>query len=111
MILPGLGLMAASLAKNTAQLPQVALHSSMTQPFADNTDAAIVSGCLAAQAGAIERAVAAQMRIYPHLPIPCILAGGAADLIAPHLTVDYTRVDNLVLIGLHTVAIQHTSPC
>jgi type III pantothenate kinase len=93
------------------QLPQVALHSSMTQPFADNTDAAIVSGCLAAQAGAIERAVAAQMRIYPHLPIPCILAGGAADLIAPHLTVDYTRVDNLVLIGLHTVAIQHTSPC
>ncbi len=111
MILPGLGLMAASLAKNTAQLPQVVLHSPMTQPFADNTDAAIVSGCLAAQAGAIERAVAAQMRTYPHLPIPCILAGGAADLIAPHLTVDYTRVDNLVLIGLHTVAIQHTSPC
>ncbi|RQO34734.1 type III pantothenate kinase [Herminiimonas sp. KBW02] len=111
MILPGLGLMASSLAKNTAQLPQVALQSTLTHPFADNTDAAIVSGCLAAQAGAIERAVAAQMRSYPNLPVPCILAGGAADLIAPHLTIDYTRVDNLVLIGLHTVAIQHTSPC
>ncbi|MFC7289227.1 type III pantothenate kinase [Herminiimonas glaciei] len=111
MILPGLGLMATSLAKNTAQLPQVALQTSLTQPFADNTDAAIVSGCLAAQAGAIERAVAAQMRTYPNLPIPCILAGGAADLIAPHLSIDYTRVDNLVLIGLHTVALQHSPTC
>lgn len=111
MILPGLGLMASSLAKNTAQLPQVALQTSLTQPFADNTDAAIVSGCLAAQAGAIERAVAAHMRANPHVPVPCILAGGAADLIAPHLTIDYTRVDNLVLIGLHTVAIQHPSTC
>jgi type III pantothenate kinase len=112
MILPGLGLMATSLAKNTAQLPQVALQTSLTQPFADNTDAAIVSGCLAAQAGAIERAVVAHAKAHPDTPISCILAGGAADLIAPHLTIAHQRVDNLVLIGLQTVATHPaTSPC
>ncbi len=109
MILPGLGLMASALAKNTAQLPEVALHARSTQPFADNTDAAIVSGCLAAQAGAIERAVKAQEDAHPKEGLYCILAGGAADLIAPHLSIAYKRVDNLVLIGLHVVAL-HTLP-
>lgn len=111
MILPGLALMAASLAKNTAQLPEVALHMSLTQPFADNTDAAIVSGCVAAQAGAIERACAAHAKAHPDGGISCILAGGAADLIAPQLTVACERVDNLVLIGLQTVATQSHSIC
>ncbi|RJG04878.1 type III pantothenate kinase [Noviherbaspirillum cavernae] len=102
MILPGLGLMATALAKNTAQLPQVAEHIALSEPFADNTDAAIVSGCIAAQAGAIERAVAAHAR--NHSDVQCILAGGAAHLIAPHLSVPYRKVDNLVLIGLQIVA-------
>lgn len=102
MILPGLGLMATSLAKNTAQLPQVAETLNVSEPFADNTDAAIVSGCIAAQAGAIERAVAAHSR--QHGAVQCILSGGAAALIAPHLSVPYARIDNLVLTGLHVVA-------
>lgn len=111
MILPGLGLMAASLAKHTAQLPQVAVQASAIQPFADNTDAAIVSGCLAAQAGAIERAVAAHAHACSDAAVSCILAGGAADLVASHLSIAHERVDNLVLIGLQTVALGHTSPC
>lgn len=111
MILPGLELMASILAKNTAQLPEVALHTDDLQPFADNTDAAIVSGCLAAQTGAIVRAYAALSTIYPDSLVSCILAGGAADLIAPHLNIRYERVDNLVLIGLQTVAIQAHSTC
>ena len=111
MILPGLGLMASSLAKNTAQLPEVALHANASQPFADHTDAAIVSGCLAAQAGAIERALAAHANAHPNDAVSCILAGGAADLIAPQLTIAYQRVDNLVLIGLHTVATQTLPTC
>ena len=102
MILPGLGLMASSLAKNTAQLPQVAEHLDIAEPFADHTDAAIVSGCLSAQAGAIERAVAAHARHGGE--VQCVLSGGAASLIAPHLTVPHKRVDNLVLIGLHKAA-------
>lgn len=102
MILPGLGLMASSLASNTAQLPQVAAQFAVSQPFADHTDAAIVSGCIAAQAGAIERAVAA----HPQQPVRCVVAGGAAAYIAPHLSVTHQIVDNLVLIGLQTVALR-----
>ncbi|HZW23520.1 type III pantothenate kinase [Noviherbaspirillum sp.] len=102
MILPGLGLMANSLAKNTAQLPQVAEHLDIAEPFADHTDAAIVSGCLAAQTGAIERAVAAHARHGGK--VECILSGGAAALVSPHLTVPHRRIDNLVLIGLHKAA-------
>lgn len=102
MILPGLGLMAGSLAKNTAQLPQVAADMHVGDPFADHTDAAIVSGCLAAQAGAIERAVVAHMRRQGK--VRCLISGGAAALISPHLSVPHDRVDNLVLIGLHAVA-------
>jgi type III pantothenate kinase len=58
MILPGLGLMASSLARNTAQLPQIAQDGKLPDGFADNTDDAILSGILAAQSGAIEHACA-----------------------------------------------------
>jgi type III pantothenate kinase len=102
MILPGLGLMASSLAHNTAQLPQVPGHHVLTRPFADNTDDAIVSGCIHAQAGAIERAVHALAS--EHGEVECILSGGAARYIAPHLTVPHQIVDNLVLTGLQVVA-------
>jgi type III pantothenate kinase len=112
MILPGLGLMAASLAKNTAQLPLVAENLVVSEPFADNTDAAIVSGCIAAQAGAIERGVTAHtLRQKPaDGTVLCLVSGGAADLIAPHLSVPSKKVDNLVLIGLQAVA-THTPSC
>lgn len=102
MILPGLGLMAASLARNTAQLPQIAGTLDAAEPFADHTDAAIASGCLAAQAGAIERAAAALARRAGS--VRCVLSGGAAALIAPYLSMPHVRVDNLVLLGLHKVA-------
>lgn len=101
MILPGLGLMAASLAKNTAQLPQVEPGRTLPAGFADNTADAILSGCLAAQAGAIERACAL------HGAAICIISGGAAPYVAPTLTVAHRLVDNIVLVGLHASA--HTS--
>ena len=103
MILPGLNLMSAALARNTAQLPQVgtstqhgAQHGAQFDAgFADNTDDAIISGCLAAQAGAIERAYA------QHGAEACLLTGGAAPSIAPALKVPHRLVENMVLIGLH----------
>jgi len=104
MILPGLGLMAATLAKNTAQLPRVAADIEVSGPFADNTDAAIASGCIAAQAGAIERAAAAHAR-YSGQDVLCVLSGGAAALIAPHLGLPSQQIDNLVLVGLHQVVL------
>jgi type III pantothenate kinase len=108
MILPGLALMASSLARNTAQLPQVALSVAApgvaTPPlFADNTDDAIVSGCLSAQAGAIERAVAA------HRADVCIVSGGAAQWVARSLTIAHRMADNIVLAGLHAAALDTTT--
>jgi type III pantothenate kinase len=98
MILPGLALMASSLARNTAQLPQVVPGATPPPLFADNTDDAIVSGCLSAQAGAIERAVAA------HRAAECIVSGGAAPWIASALNIPHRLVDNMVLVGLHAAA-------
>ncbi|MTV38175.1 type III pantothenate kinase [Duganella radicis] len=98
MILPGLGLMASSLARNTAQLPQIAQDGKLPDGFADNTDDAILSGILAAQSGAIEHAC------VQHQAAECILSGGAAPYIAPMLKVPYRIVENIVLIGLHAAA-------
>ena len=101
MILPGLGLMLGALARGTAQLPQVApgTNGHTTPPtFADHTGDAILSGCLAAQAGAIERACAA-------LPADlCVISGGAAPSVAPLLSVPHWMLDNIVLVGLHAAA-------
>lgn len=103
MILPGLGLMAASLAQNTAQLPQVLPDALRFQRFADNTSDAIVAGCISAQVGAIEAAVAEHAQALG-TPVQCVLSGGAAPFIAPQLSVTAACVDNLVLIGLQAVA-------
>jgi type III pantothenate kinase len=103
MILPGLALMASALARNTAQLPQVVPGAAPPPLFADNTDDAIVSGCLSAQAGAIERAVAA------HQATECLVSGGAAAWIASALNIPHRLVDNMVLVGLHAAATGPTS--
>ncbi|RSZ58431.1 type III pantothenate kinase [Massilia atriviolacea] len=109
MILPGLGLMASSLARNTAQLPDVA-PGALPSGFADNTADAILSGCLSAQAGAIERACAL------HGAAACIVSGGAAQYIGPvlRLPAGHRIVDNIVLIGLHSTVTSspfQDSPC
>jgi len=103
MILPGLGLMASSLARNTAHLPQVAQDSLSFNPFALSTNDAIMNGCIAAQTGAIEHAVALHAKRSDN--VQCVLSGGAAVSIAPHLSVSHQIVDNLVLVGLHAVAL------
>ena len=106
MILPGLALMAGALARNTAQLPLATPGAAPPSLFADNTNDAIVSGCLSAQAGAIERAVAAM----GDGAAACIVSGGAAPYIAPALKVSHRMADNIVLIGLHAVLLAGTVP-
>jgi type III pantothenate kinase len=104
MILPGLGLMLSSLARGTAQLPDTSAQESVPPTFADNTLDAIRAGCVAAQAGAIERALKA-------LPAElCIVSGGAAGHVAPALSVPYRMLDNIVLVGLHAAAVASTTP-
>lgn len=105
MILPGLRLMAAALHRHTAQLPAVAERMQTQDGFADNTEDAIVLGCLSAQAGAIERARA-------RLPdARCIISGGAGHMVAPYLDGPSTWIDNLVLLGLHAAAMEKESGC
>ncbi|MEO8409595.1 MAG: type III pantothenate kinase [Propionivibrio sp.] len=100
VILPGVELMRAALARNTAQLP-----------FADGefrreprtTADAIVSGCLHAQIGAIERLFAESVDSVDLAGEPnavCLLTGGAAPSLAPLLRIPCQRVDTLILDGL-----------
>jgi len=96
VILPGLDLMKRSLARSTAELPLAGGHFS-AEPR--NTADAIETGCLLAQAGAIERAFATMEH-----GAACVLAGGAARLIARHLNIPVRLVDNLVLEGLVRIA-------
>lgn len=96
LILPGLDLMRHSLARDTAALP---LAAGRYSPYPRNTDDAIVSGCIEAQVGAIERACA---RLGPGAL--CLLSGGAAVAIGEHLTVPHRLVGNLVLEGLLRLA-------
>jgi type III pantothenate kinase len=109
MILPGLGLMATALALNTAQLPQVAPIDAAAMPFADNTEQAIVAGCIAAQNGAVESALRQHRRAYAQAR--CILAGGAGAYLTSHLAVPHERLDNLVLLGLHVLATAYPRLC
>jgi type III pantothenate kinase len=96
VILPGLELMKRSLARNTAGLP---LARGRFSPEPRNTADAIETGCLLAQAGAIERAFATMER-----GAECVLAGGAARRIGRHLSIPVRLVDNLVLEGLVRIA-------
>lgn len=96
LILPGIELMRRSLARNTAGLPQAC--GRYREPPA-NTDDAIESGILHATLGAIER-MAAPARRPAGADFSCVLSGGAADQLAPHLDLPYRQVDELVLEGL-----------
>ena len=92
LILPGLALMRAALAGNTADLPHA---SGSFRSLPTNTDDAIVSGALHATLGAIAR-----MRATLGADVACLLSGGAAAELAPHLEPPQRLIDNLVLEGL-----------
>jgi type III pantothenate kinase len=96
LILPGLTLMRQSLARHTADLPE-ARGAFRARPT--NTDDAIVSGALHATLGAIER-----MRAQLGSAAQCIVSGGAAAALLPHLAPPARQVEHLVLEGLHRFA-------
>lgn len=92
LILPGLNLMRASLARNTANLP---LAEGRFCAAPRSTVDAIASGCLFAQRATIEQR-------FAMLPAgaTCLLTGGAAVEIAPGLNIPYVLEQNLILDGL-----------
>ena len=94
LILPGIALMRAALAGNTAQLPGA---GGVFRPLPDNTADAIASGCVQATLGAMERMFAPLAAEPAAL---CLLSGGAAAELTPGLNLPWRMVDNLVLEGL-----------
>ncbi len=92
LILPGLALMRDALAQNTAGLPHA---RGRYRALPTNTDDAIVSGALHATLGAIERVRASREGDHA-----CLLSGGAAVELVPHMKRPYRVIDNLVLEGL-----------
>ena len=97
VILPGLSLMQAALATGTAGLP-LATGSFDTLPR--NTDDAISSGAIQATLGAIERIAAQTFANSPKADNLCLVSGGAAEVLLPHLKVPSRYIGNLVLDGL-----------
>lgn len=96
LILPGLHLMRAALARDTANLP---FADGRYSEAPDNTDDAIVSGSLHATLGAIERMRAALGGVPT-----VMLSGGAANELLALVSQPVRHVDNLVLEGLRCVA-------
>lgn len=98
LILPGVGLMQHSLATNTAQLMA---EQGTLQDFPRNTADAIHSGMLRATLGAVRHQFGLlQARDGA---VQCLLGGGAAGIVQPHLDLPSERVDNLVLKGLQII--------
>jgi len=99
VILPGLRLMLQALADNTSALKTL---PGRYQDFPTNTADALYSGAVQAICGAIER-VRGRMQ-QQDTPVKCLLAGGAAAEIAPHLGGDPEVADHLVLEGVLALA-------
>ncbi|MGL5987040.1 MAG: type III pantothenate kinase [Burkholderiales bacterium] len=96
IIAPGFRLMREALAGNTADL---GLLAGCFSAFPDNTADAIHSGVVQALVGAVSR-MAEEMRLLGFATKTCILSGGDAHLLRPHLNMKVVLVDNLVLEGL-----------
>lgn len=94
LILPGVALMVRALAGNTAQLP---LAEGKFAGLPRNTADAIASGCLHAQAGAIERMFE---QVAAYAEATCLVGGGAAAQLCDLLRIPKRQVDTLVLEGL-----------
>lgn len=100
IIVPGAELMRAALAGNTAAL---GVQPGKFSFFPNSTGDAIMSGTINALCGAIERI--AQFLEKTGQPQPaCVLSGGGAQLLEPHLNLEVKVVDNLVLEGLLAIA-------
>ena len=98
MIMPGLSLMKRSLQQNTARL---GLTEGRYTEMPRNTADAIETGCIAAQLGAIQWA-----RSRADTDARCVISGGAASVLAPHLAAadrcDF--IEHLTLEGLIRMA-------
>ncbi|MBI5659410.1 MAG: type III pantothenate kinase [Nitrosomonadales bacterium] len=96
LILPGVDMMRSSLNEGTAGL---SAEAGAWREFPRNTADAVFSGAIQATAGAIRL----QYRLLGADSALCLLSGGAANGVQPHLGLPLERVDNLVLQGLQII--------
>ena len=97
VIAPGMRLMLESLARETAGLP---VATGAPSSFPDNTDAAIITGVLDAQAGLVHR-VWHRFAVGFSAPPRLILTGGNAQVLFARLSIEGAIIEhNLVLRGL-----------
>ena len=100
IIIPGAELMGNALAGNTAALER---QPGAFSYFPGATGDAIASGTVNALCGAVER-MARFLEETGQARPACVLSGGGAALIEPHLNLEVRTVDNLVLEGLLSIA-------
>ncbi len=98
LILPGMDLMQRSLVSNAAQL---GADAGKLCEFPRNTADAIYSGVMRATIGAVQQQYAL---LAARQAVSCIISGGAAAALHPHLEMPCEQVDNLVLQGLYITA-------
>ncbi|HWR76672.1 MAG TPA: type III pantothenate kinase [Thiobacillus sp.] len=105
LIVPGVTLMRQALLQGTAQVAEAA---GQWQTFPRTTADAVQSGIVAALCGAIQvqhARLAEAAGTSPH----CLLTGGDAGMLAPHLAVPAEQVPALVLEGIDCVAREDAS--
>lgn len=101
LILPGVDMMRRSLIEGTAQLEAA---EGVWCRFPHNTADSMFSGAIQATVGAIRQ----QFELLGTPGAQCLLGGGAADSIQPHLKLPLVRVDNMVLQGLQIIGLENS---
>lgn len=99
LILPGIGMMMRALTTGTAHAH--AIYGDFST-FPTKTRDAVYSGAVNAALGAIERMRAA-LAAKGTSPT-CVITGGAAPALLPHLALPAREIPQLVLLGLATIA-------
>lgn len=99
-IVPGISLMQDALRNRTANLRA---ESGAYSPFPVRTQDAIHSGIISASVGAITQMRGA-MKSAGYDDAACVISGGAAEMLLPHIRQPVMRVDNLVLDGILQIA-------
>lgn len=100
IIVPGVRLMRQALLLGTARIAEASGH---WQAFPLTTADAVQSGIVAALCGAIERQYG-RLAGASSMPPQCLLTGGDAEMLLPHLSVHAEHVPALVLEGMERVA-------
>lgn len=105
VIVAGASLMRQSLLQGTARITEASGH---WQAFPRATADAVHSGIVAALCGAVQQQHARLAAVSSRVP-KCLLTGGDAEMLLPHLAVAAEHVPALVLEGIDRVASEGVS--